>query len=127
LPKQSLFKFNEHDKRFELLPIEEGDAILKEITPSSLWSDINRAIIEINKTASWKYYYSDRWIGDDSFTWQGIQFEISTFDDKPYFKVKITINKPNKNYPIVLTYLQEVRRLSYKDYKNIKVEHGHPK
>lgn len=39
--------------------------------------------------------------------------------------MKIDIKKPNENFPIVLTYLQEVRRLTYKDYKNIKVQHGH--
>jgi hypothetical protein len=125
--RQSLFKFNEHDKRFDLLPVEEGDVILKKITPSSLWSEINRAIIEINKTGSWRYYYGDRWIGDDSFTWQGIQFKITTSDNDPYFKVKIAINKPNKNYPVVLSYLQEIRPLTIQEYDNIKEEYGHPK
>lgn len=125
--RQSLFKFNEHDKRFDLLPVEKGDAIITKITAGSSWSDKGRAIYELSKTRSWRYYYSDRWIGDDTFTWQGMQFEISTFDDDPYFNIKIAINKPNKNYPIVLTYLQEVRTLTIEEYKNIKVEQGHPK
>jgi hypothetical protein len=123
--RESLFKFNEHDKRFDLLPVEEGDTIISTITSGSSWSDNGRAIYELSKTGSWRYYYSDRWIGDDSFTWQGIQFEISTFDDDPYFNIKIAINKPNKNYPVVLTYLQEVRTLTIEEYDNIKEESGH--
>ncbi len=123
--RESLFKFNEHDNRFDLLSIEEGDRILDKICPSCLWRDRLEKIYEIRRRGTFKHYYSDLWIGDDSFAWQGIQFEISTFDDKPYFKVKITINKPNKNYPIVLTYLQEVRTLTIEEYDNIKVESGH--
>jgi hypothetical protein len=123
--RESLFKFDEHDKRFDLLRVEEGDIILNKISPSTLWSDRVKKIYEIREKGTFKRYYSDRWIGDDTFTWQGMQFEISTFDDKPYFKVKIAINKPNKNYPIVLTYLQEVRTLTLEEYDNIKVESGH--
>ena len=125
--RESLFKFNEHDKRFDLLPIEKGDTILNKICPSCLWRDRLEKIYEIRKKGTFKHYYSDLWIGHDSFTWQGIKFEISTFDDDPYFNIKIAINKPNKNYPIVLTYLQEVRTLTIEEYKSIEVEHGHPK
>jgi hypothetical protein len=123
--RESLFEFNKHDKRFDLLSIEKGDTILNKMCPSCLWRDRLEKIYEIRRRGTFKHYYSDLWIGDDSFAWQGIQFEISTFDDKPYFKVKITINKTNKNYPIVLTYLQEVRTLTIEEYDNIKEESGH--
>jgi hypothetical protein len=124
--RESLFKFNEHNKCFDLLPIDEGDAIITKITTGSSWSDKGRAIYERSQRGSWRYYYHDRYVGDNSFTWQGIQFEITTSDNDPYFKVKIAINKPNKNYPIVLSYLQEVRPLTIQEYDNIKVESGHP-
>jgi len=124
--RESLFKFNEHSKRFDLLPVEEGDTMLNKLFPGSA-HDRSKKIYESSKTGSWRFYYSDRYVGDNSFTWQGIQFKISAFDDDPYFNIKIAINKANKNYPIVLTYLQEVRTLTIEEYKSIEVEHGHPK
>jgi len=87
--QESLFRWNDEQKRFVLLPLSENNEIFGKRVTSASWGEREQEMDALSAKTGWSLHYSDRVVGDNHFSWNGIDFAISVAGGEEMFEITI--------------------------------------
>lgn len=126
----SIFKWNEKEKRFVILPLKESNAFLKKlgISESLNFGERQDVVFNLSKKSGWDFYFSQTTMDEDNFKWNGIDLSLKVKKNKDDFNIIIDCAEKRKGFPIILTYPIKPITVDKKTLDSMSnFEYGHPK
>jgi len=132
---RSLFKWNIKDKRFILLPRDNGNKILKliGIKENDTYGDVEDKLKSCSLKEGWNFYHSKIQIEDEStltdkdkLKWENLELTVSMIKRKNDFDLKIQSNRINDDV-LILNFAYKSKIIDKNIYDSYEIESGHAK